>query len=56
MKIAFIKNHGVVVLLVVVAALNVLVQQKVLHLSGGLTDTLNVFLGALGIGVHVSNK
>jgi hypothetical protein len=50
-----LKVHGVVILLVLVAVVNVLVTQKVLHFSGATTNVINVVLGALGVGVHVTN-
>lgn len=48
-------RHLPVVAIVVVAVLNTLVDQNVLHLSDTLVSTVNVVLGLVGVSAHVRN-
>lgn len=47
--------HLPALVMVVVAVMNVLVKDNSIHMSDGWADSLNVILGAVGVGAHINN-
>lgn len=54
-KVDLLVRHLPVVALVAVAVLNILLKDGSIALSDAWADSLNVILGAVGVGAHINN-
>lgn len=48
-------THLPAIVMVVVAVMNVLVKDNSIQMSDGWADSLNIVLGAVGLGAHINN-
>lgn len=51
-----LRRHLPAVVLIVVAVLNILIKDGSINLDNAWADSLNIVLGALGVGVHINNS